>query len=389
MQHSGAEIDLDLIGAIEGTDKCSSVASRWDYLRHYQRIFAPFQHQEINLIEIGIADGSSLKTWKAFFSKARIVGVDIMPECARFADDRTIIEIGSQDDPGFLARLCQRHPPTIIIDDGSHRADHVIFTFERLFPTLLAGGIYVAEDLELHTGRGSVNWKGLGDYSPPDYFQTLARSCLARAVPSDVDWGIARYTFQNVDSMEFLHGAVVLRKTAPRDVPKALESADRYLAGRPFDARVSERLCQFILQHGGPLERAEAELSRALEVGGENPRLLHGLAQVRERQGRMGEAAALAHRAASLGKDAGLWLFAGQLSTREGNFGAAAEAFGKAAGLTHDNPLFLLEWSLALERNKQLVEALESAQAGLRAATGTAVEQRLQARVTELMERRN
>jgi Flp pilus assembly protein TadD len=143
------------------------------------------------------------------------------------------------------------------------------------------------------------------------------------------------------------------------------------------------------LQHGGPLERAEAELSRALEVGGENPRLLHGLAQVRERQGRMGEAAALAHRAASLGKDAGLWLFAGQLSTREGNFGAAAEAFGKAAGLTHDNPLFLLEWSLALERNKQLVEALESAQAGLRAATGTAVEQRLQARVTELMERRN
>lgn len=40
------------------------------------------------------------------------------------------------------------HPPTIVIDDVSHQAAHIVYTFERLFPALLEGGVYIAEDLD-------------------------------------------------------------------------------------------------------------------------------------------------------------------------------------------------------------------------------------------------
>jgi cephalosporin hydroxylase len=34
----------------------------------------------------------------------------------------------------------------LIVDDGSHRSEHVIASFEVLFPLLARGGLYVIED---------------------------------------------------------------------------------------------------------------------------------------------------------------------------------------------------------------------------------------------------
>src|SRR5215469_13685137 len=99
MQFGGEAIDLDMIGVLEGTDKSSAVAGCWDYLRHYQPLFAPWRDEPINVIEIGVAHGSSLSVWKNYFSKANIVGVDINPDCKRYELDRAIVEIGSQIDP--------------------------------------------------------------------------------------------------------------------------------------------------------------------------------------------------------------------------------------------------------------------------------------------------
>ena len=84
--------------------------------------------------------------WHEYFDQATIIGVDIQQDCRCYARDRIMVEIGSQEDPGFLADLVRRYPPRIIVDDGSHLAHHVIFTFETLFPALEPGGIYVIED---------------------------------------------------------------------------------------------------------------------------------------------------------------------------------------------------------------------------------------------------
>jgi hypothetical protein len=98
----GQNLNLDQIGAIEGTDKSSNISYGWDYLRHYEEWFALWCDQDINVIEIGVLNGSSIGVWLTYFSRAQIIGVDINPPCARLARERVRIKIGSQDDPDFL-----------------------------------------------------------------------------------------------------------------------------------------------------------------------------------------------------------------------------------------------------------------------------------------------
>jgi hypothetical protein len=175
------EFDLDVAGEIEGTDKSSAVSFCWDYLSHYQELFVPWKNEAINLIEVGIQTGRSLKVWEAYFPRATIVGLDIDQNCTRFANNRTVIEIGSRADPGILHRVTAKYPPTIFIDDGSHLATHIIYTFERVFPSLLPGGLYIVEDLALHLEEDGEKWNGGSPTAAPNYFLDLAKLCMARA----------------------------------------------------------------------------------------------------------------------------------------------------------------------------------------------------------------
>ena len=160
-------LDVNQIGVLEGTDKSSTILFKWDYLRHYEQWFLPWKDKEINLIEIGVANGKSLHVWKEYFSRAKIVGIDINPRCARYAKDRIAIEIGSQEDPEFLHLLCHKYLPTIVIDDGSHQAHHIIYTFEQIFPMIAPNGLYIVEDLDFHFGEDAKNWSKVKGYDPP------------------------------------------------------------------------------------------------------------------------------------------------------------------------------------------------------------------------------
>ena len=122
---------LDHIGITQGTNKSSLLV---DYLRHYERIFSEFRDDNFTIIEIGVMEGASTRTWARYFPKAHIVGVDIDEKCKQYADERVTIEIGSQSDFNFLAELCKKYNPKIIIDDGSHWANDVYCTFQTLFP---------------------------------------------------------------------------------------------------------------------------------------------------------------------------------------------------------------------------------------------------------------
>jgi hypothetical protein len=378
--------DLDMAGVIEGTDKASSFSRAWDYMRHYARLFERFRDEPINMIEIGVATGVSLNVWKSYFTRARIVGIDIAPACARFADDRVSIEIGSQDDPAFLAQVCAKYPPSIIIDDGSHRADHMIYTFERTFPSLLPGGIYVVEDIAFHFGPDAKKWQGPTEHSAPEYFLRIARSCMARSVQGEPDVGTAHYTTTHADCVEFVHSAVVVRKKADtqRDVAAALDFADEYLRERKPDAGVHERLGQFIINNSGPLDRAEAELKRAIEIGGETPVRLRFLSDIAMQFRRLPDAAALAERAAALGTDAYAWAHVGNLRFQQGDHAAAARAFRHAAAMQPGNTWFSVRLSEALEREGNVGEALAAARQALTSAAGTDQEKQMRARVEQL-----
>jgi hypothetical protein len=86
--------------------------------------------------------------WKEFFPNAVIHGIDINSVCAQFVGSRRKIYIGDQFNENFLMEVLEKAGGTfdIIIDDGSHIAEHQIFTFSFLFSRMSDHGIYVIED---------------------------------------------------------------------------------------------------------------------------------------------------------------------------------------------------------------------------------------------------
>ena len=127
---------------------------KWlNYFDAYEKCFGEFVGKDCTVLEIGVNKGASLELWKRYFgASARLVGVDILPECAQYEDpSRNIhVRIGSQDDPDFLQKLVAEFGPfDIIIDDGSHIASEQIASFNTLFLSgLRNGGVYLIEDIE-------------------------------------------------------------------------------------------------------------------------------------------------------------------------------------------------------------------------------------------------
>jgi hypothetical protein len=135
---------LDKIGIECGTDKSSLLH---DYLKKYEK-YLPFdREQPIKILEIGVLEGESLCVWKQYFTNVQIVGIDINPYCKKFESENINIEIGSQSDADFLKNVCEKYGPfDMILDDGSHMNEHVIFTFKELFKYVKPQGVYIVED---------------------------------------------------------------------------------------------------------------------------------------------------------------------------------------------------------------------------------------------------
>ena len=139
------------LATVYGTDKW---CQHW-YAQHYETHFALLRRKQLNVLEIGIGGykhpdlgGGSLRMWRTYFPNSRIYGIDIHDKSLH--DERRIKTFrGSQTDEHFLEKVLKTIKRVdIIIDDGSHLNEHVLFTFKFLFPRLSEKGIYVIEDTQ-------------------------------------------------------------------------------------------------------------------------------------------------------------------------------------------------------------------------------------------------
>jgi hypothetical protein len=223
--------DLNRLAIIFGSDKWGS---HW-YTQHYQRYFEPMKRRRLNVLEIGVggygddaAGAESLRMWKAFFSKSRIVGIDFEDK-TRFREDRIDIRICDQTDAAALTRICDEYGGfDIIIDDGSHLNEHVIKSFQVLFPRLRPNGIYAVEDVQTSYwptwGGGSGNLK-----SSMAFFKSLVDGLNHREYP--MASYKPTYFDENIIEMAFFHNLVLIRKGENRE-----PSNDPGLIQREIDA---------------------------------------------------------------------------------------------------------------------------------------------------------
>jgi len=116
----------------------------WD---NYDWIFKDLRGKKLRILEIGVSQGNSMKVWKDYFPKAKIVGVDIDESCSRFMDERVNICIGDQSDEDFMNNIGALGKYDIIVDDGGHYPKQHVKSYNILFPYLKDDGWYVIEDL--------------------------------------------------------------------------------------------------------------------------------------------------------------------------------------------------------------------------------------------------
>lgn len=156
--------DLTDLAVRFGSDKWGS---HW-YSRHYERYFNPLRDERIRLLEIGIGGyqepdrgGASLRMWKRYFRRGIVHGLDVYDKDG-IDEPRLRTHRGDQGDPRHVDKLATEIGPLdIVIDDGSHLNQHVVTSFNALFPHVRPGGLYVIEDVQ------TAYWPGWGGYDGP------------------------------------------------------------------------------------------------------------------------------------------------------------------------------------------------------------------------------
>lgn len=319
-----AEMDngalLDVIGIMEGVDKASlrgDIPCSWDYLRHFDREFRTYRHLPINILELGVASGPSLSMWLRYFDSATVIGIDIDPKCARFARGRAKVLTGSQDDETFLHPIVQSYPPTIIIDDGSHIAAHMIKSFNILFPFLQPGGIYVIEDLAFHfinNGGEVIASNSAPQFPSEPAFAYFGRLIAAKA--AHVTWlqgasDSVNELYRDIDTITIIGGAIMVKKRAPRNMVQYARLFEQQLSLRQADGRRSYvhsalRYAEFLFTYNFQMPRAVDLLTEIAQIEPENVlalKLLHSALKI---SGRAQEAEEIASRLIASGQDVAL-----------------------------------------------------------------------------------
>ena len=138
---------LTEIGVFFKTDK----ASDHKFTEFYDEKLSSLVEENLNILEIGIWKGESLKMWKEYFVNSNIYGVDIN-NLKHLAEDRIFIEQADQTDVNRMNNIFPNIKFDIIIDDGGHSMYQQQLSLISMLHRLKRGGVYILEDL--HTSLG-------------------------------------------------------------------------------------------------------------------------------------------------------------------------------------------------------------------------------------------
>ena len=107
----------------------------------YEPLFEQFQNKKVNVLEIGVWNGESMKLWHDYFVNAKnIVGIDIFvrssfKEVSGWLKDYDVKlhKFNSHEDTDKFNKFVDTYKEgfDIIIDDGSHWYENQINTYKK------------------------------------------------------------------------------------------------------------------------------------------------------------------------------------------------------------------------------------------------------------------
>jgi cephalosporin hydroxylase len=221
---------------------------KWDhYFEIYEKYFAKYRGQKINMLEIGISHGGSLQLWKKYFGpQVHVYAIDVNPLCKQLEEENTTVFIGSQSNKKFLKEVLQQIPDLdIIIDDGGHTMLQQKVSFETLYMKVKEGGTYIVEDT--HTSYWQAFHGGLGNpNSFIEFSKRMIDSLYAGHVHNKKKLLINEIT-QHINSIAFYDSIVVfekMKRPEPFHIRKGTETVEPYvqheLTRNPIITRLSK-----------------------------------------------------------------------------------------------------------------------------------------------------
>jgi SAM-dependent methyltransferase len=185
----------------------------------YDDYFATIRDNPIALLELGVANGESLKTFARYFEHGRIIGLDVEDRRLDFSSHPNVcFEVGDQRDGARLAQVCATHAPEgldIVIDDASHLGTWSLKSYRALFPFLKPGGFYIVEDWA--TGYWA-DWPDGGAFE--DVTLSEGEDVIQKRIPTH-DFGMVGFIKHFVD--EVAGSGIRASMTAAPSRPDRLE----------------------------------------------------------------------------------------------------------------------------------------------------------------------
>lgn len=137
-----------------GTDKSSH-----GYCPLYEQLLSSYIEKECTLMEMGIGGGGSLKMWRRWLPKSKVIGFERDENtCQRAIEASNDYEVvqGDQSCLEDLRKVAKGRFFDIIVDDAGHNANEQLVAFHYLFDHVYPGGWYIIEDIDVDNSQDNV-----------------------------------------------------------------------------------------------------------------------------------------------------------------------------------------------------------------------------------------
>ena len=133
----------------------SDKGSVHSYIPVYEKLLAPYRETALNVLEIGLFKGDSLRMWEQYFTRAAVLGIDCsvtphggMADLRPMIEEGWRIEIFDAENINEVEGRFSRYKFDVIIDDAGHHIEQQLNLYSIWKNYLADGGMYIVEDVQ-------------------------------------------------------------------------------------------------------------------------------------------------------------------------------------------------------------------------------------------------
>jgi cephalosporin hydroxylase len=157
------------------------------YLEPYNTLFYDKTLYDVNILEIGVWTGGSIKLWSDLFVNGKVFGVDIR---SPYQINNNVLQNSGNvklflETNGYDINFINRHLSDtrfdFIIDDGPHTLESMVFLVKYYSALLKDNGVLVIEDVQ------DFNWIDTLKEQTPEHLKQFIRVLDLRNVKNQYD----------------------------------------------------------------------------------------------------------------------------------------------------------------------------------------------------------